>query len=679
MTPVTYDSSALRHKIMLAGLSLFLANSVAADEPSDVTELSEVIIEQEGEPESDLPLGTGISGESLRTVPGSGGDPLRGLQSLPGMTFTDDSEAAPAVRGSRPSDNYMEADFVPVGYLFHAGGVISVFNSELIESFDIYSSAYGPEFYGVTGAVLDIELRDPKDDRLHTTIDASFLQTGVLVEGPVTENQSFYLAGRMSYLDLFVKGQLEDEDGIEFKQFPKYSDYQGKYVWRLSQDSTVRLQLNGATDKQEIIVADDSVEIDNEPALAGRHFESTQFHEQAVVWDKTFGQGVTLKSAISHVTSDSKAQFGNAGEVDVEVDRFFVKSHATIPLNDQHDLKIGGELAKIKADFRVAFNDPGCTEFEVDCVITGAERLDTVESANINAAHFFVKDNWYVNENITLYPGLVVHGEDYLDKAFVEPRFSAEYSARDDLILSAGAGVYHQMPDFIEVNDVFGNPDLDYIQSLHGVVGVQKSFADGWSVKTELYYKSLDKLVAGDDENRYSNDGKGYAYGVEALIRKDMSDKLTGWLSVSISEAKRKHKVTGDSFVFDYDQPFNASLVAKYKVSGLWDIGAKLWVHSGSAYTPIIGATADEDIEGLYIPQYGAINSKRFPFYNRLDLRVERTFLRKNGKKNIGYLELLNVLDTRNISSYDYNSDYSERTEVTQLPRIIAFGFKAEF
>jgi len=175
--------------------SLTSLAAVAQSNTADVTELDEIIVEEQGEPETELPLGIGISGETLRNAPGSGGDPVRTLQSLPGMTFTDDEESLPAVRGSRPGDNYFEADFAPVDYLFHVDGLISVFNADLIESFDIYQSAYGPEFAGVTGGVFDVKLRDPKTDQFTTTVDISLLQAGALVEGPISDTQSFYLAG----------------------------------------------------------------------------------------------------------------------------------------------------------------------------------------------------------------------------------------------------------------------------------------------------------------------------------------------------------------------------------------------------------------------------------------------------------------------------------------------------
>ena len=172
---------------------------------------------------------------------------------------------------------------------------------------------------------------------------------------------------------------------------------------------------------------------------------------------------------------------------------------------------------------------------------------------------------------------------------------------------------------------------------------MQKQLNNGWNVKSELYYKQLDDLVTGDDELRYANNGKGETIGLDTLIRKEVTDKLSGWLSVSLSESTRTNKRTGENFDFEYDQPINASLVANYQLTSSLSVGAKLWVHSGALYTPIIGATPDDEIEGFYNPVYGPINSKRFPLYNRLDLRLNNDKTLPNGRQVTWYLELLNI------------------------------------
>jgi len=239
--------------------------------------------------------------------------------------------------------------------------------------------------------------------------------------------------------------------------------------------------------------------------------------------------------------------------------------------------------------------------------------------------------------------------------------------------------LYHQEPSFDQVNETLGNPDLDHIRSVHAVLGLEKSFTNDWSVKSEVYYKDLDSLVAGDEESRFNNSGEGEAYGMDVLVRKDLTSKWSGWLSVSLSKARRKQIETGDEFDFEFDQPFNANLVASYRASDKWRFGAKFWAHSGSLYTPVIGADPDAENPGFFIPRYAEVNSKRLPSYQRLDFRVDRTFSEKNNRQISTYFEIINVLDRENLSEPDYNRDYTEQEQSSQLPRIFALGITARF
>lgn len=662
--------------VLVVALLFPFQSAVAQD---TAVELEAVVVEESGNPEPGQPLGIGLSGETLSTAPGSGGDPLRTLQSVPGMAFTDDESALPAVRGSRPDDNYFQTDFVPTSYLFHAGGAISVYNPSLVKSFSIYPSAYGAEFSGVTGGIFDVELRDPLADRFHATLDLSFLHAGILLEGPVGENQSFYLGGRFSLLDIFVEDQLPEEDGVQVTQFPRYTDYQGKYVWNLDSGNKLTAQFNGASDELDATVAEDSEEIDTEPVFAGRNFEKESFNEQSLVWDHAGSDRLTLKTALSHNTSSEKGQAGGAGSFDINGDAWLLKTRATVVLDDRHEIVTGAQITRSETDIDVSFNAPACSEFEADCQISTADRLSTVETIDLVTTQAYVQDNWSVTDRLTLFPGLALQSEDYLDQQFVEPRLAMEYNLTDSLVLSAGTGIYHQFPGFLEVNQVFGNPELEYIESIQGVVGLQKNFENGWDIKSELYYKQLDNLVSGNDDTRYDNSGEGTAYGLDLLLRKTLTNRASGWLSASFSEATRKDADTGKSFVFEYDQPYNVSLVGQYKISEKWSIGAKYWLHSGAPYTPVIGSTEDDTVAGLYNPQYGELNSERFSDYSRLDVRLDRKFQRSKGRTMSAYLEVLNVLGHKNIAGFDYNVDYSEKESIEQLPRFFALGFKATY
>ena len=162
----------------------------------DVAELSTINIK--GTRES----GPKITTEKLLKVPGSGGDPLRAIEAMPGVVLGDNKQGAPAVRGSSPADNYYQTDYIPVGYLFHNLGD-STYNSNIIEDFSLKAGAWDSQYSNAIGAVLDTKLRDPYREGLTTVIDISLLRAGILVEGAVTENSAFYASWREGLLDWY--------------------------------------------------------------------------------------------------------------------------------------------------------------------------------------------------------------------------------------------------------------------------------------------------------------------------------------------------------------------------------------------------------------------------------------------------------------------------------------------
>jgi hypothetical protein len=205
-----------------------------------------------------------ITGKQLKKLAGSSGDPLGGLQALPGVVAAG-GLSVPAVRGSGPGDNAYYVDNLPSGNIFHFGG-ISVFNADLIKDFNLFSAAFAPHYTDVTGAIIDVALREPRTDRLGGKVNVNLLGADALIEAPINENQSFYFAARRSYIDLFLK-QIE-RDGVTV-QIPNYSDYQGKYVLKVSDTSKLTFQMQGASDTLKLKIGGSSDIAKKEPILAG--------------------------------------------------------------------------------------------------------------------------------------------------------------------------------------------------------------------------------------------------------------------------------------------------------------------------------------------------------------------------------------------------------------------------
>ncbi|MEI7843199.1 MAG: carboxypeptidase-like regulatory domain-containing protein [Gallionellaceae bacterium] len=610
-----------------------------------------------------------MTGTELRRVAGSSGDPLKSLQSLPGVASTNSS--APAVRGSGPQDNLYYVDSLPVGKIFHVGG-ISVFNADLIQDFNLYSAAFAPRFGDVTGAIIDVALRDPRTDRLGGKLNINLLGADFLVEGPTAENQSAYFAVRRSYFDLFIK-QVEQK-GITL-QIPVYSDYQGKYIWKLNETDRLTFHLLGAADALKLNIGSNSDTAKQQPILSGDLSFSDSYAMQAAVWDAKLAHSQN-KFAIEHITSDFSGLFAAAGNIAINQDISQLREFARIPFAENHELGLGANVSQSKTSINADFIKTTCSQFNPSCDLSSATREQLVDSFNNNAWEVSAQDRAKIAPTLTLIGGVHHSYEDYLGKSYTEPRIGAEWEWNERTLLTAGWGKHNQMPTGQQLSKKFGNPNLDHLLAEHSVVGVTKKLDNDWTWKAETYYKKFSNLVLGDTTLNYINGGSGNAYGAELLVKKDGLSDLTGWLAVSLARSQRQNDITGQSFRFQYDQPINTTLVTNYKLNDDWSLGGKWNYHSGTPYTPVIGTTQDSN--GRYIPTYAAVNSGTLPDYHRLDIRFDRTYVYNTWKLNV-YYELNNVYFRKNLSGYRYDPTYTQKEEVYPLVIPFTFGVQGEF
>lgn len=637
------------------------------------------MIEVEGSKEtytvspSDIPQGLSFSGEELLTAPGSGGDVLRSIDSLPGIAVNDDGGGGAAIRGSRPENNEFIVDFLPSGYLFHFTGD-SVIDGDLVKRFDLYPAGFGAEFQGRTGGVISVDTRAPKDT-FSGAADISLINAGLLVEGSPRDDHGALFSTRVSYYDLLLEDVIDDdEEDYKIVQLPKYFDYRGKYHIKLDGERKLQLLFDGAGDDAEFILKNNADEVIQDPVRAGRYAFDRNYHRQGVVYQSA-PNGSPLKIGLANRVSGTDIREGNAGTLDITTHTTTLKAEYQ-PASVKLPVRLGLNLERIHADYDASYRDPGCTEFEADCRLTDAELLQADRDLTVWQLQTFAETSVSLGEKVLLTTGLGLNTEDYLDESHLEPRVRLQYALDNDMILSSSYGRYFEFPDFAQVEKTFGNPELEFFQSDHFVVGAEQHLSKDWFWKIESYYKTFDKLVTGDENLRYRNNGDGQATGLELFVKKAMSDRWSGWLSLSWSEAERRNKATGERFDFEFDQPVIASLVLKRKVNEKISVSTKTRFHSGSPYTPILGGVEDSANPGSFRAVYGELNSERLPNYFRLDLRID--YQSRPGATRF-YAELINATNHKNISGYDYNTNFSQREDVEQLPVFIYFGIRKEW
>lgn len=614
-----------------------------------------------------------LTGEELRRAPGTMGDPLRAVQSLPGVAMGSDMSSAPAVRGSGPRDNAYYADSLPIGQLFHSDGS-SIFNAGLINDFNLYSAAWSPQYADVIGGILDVSLRDPRKDRLGGKVSASLLSASALLEGPVADNQSFYLAARRSYFDLLI-GDVTNK-GVTV-QLPRYSDYQGKYLWQINAEQRLSLYVNGARDRIGFKVSSTSDTALEQPVLAGDSNINTSYSTQALVLDSVLLGSAFNKLAVGRTDTLLQNKIGLAATVNAEIRTSFLREQFNFQLFDNHDILLGGNYQTMHANVNIDALHPTCTQFNPSCDLSSAPRVTLIDGIHYNPWDVSARDRWLILSQLTLIGGVRQTHDNYLNKTYTEPRLGAEWAWSDRTLFNAGWGKHNEMPATQEILRNLGNPQLSHMQAEHNVLGVTHKFDEGWSWKTETYYKKISNLIVNDPTYLYVNGGSGHAYGVEMLVKKARTDRLSGWFALTLAKSSLHNDITGESFSFAYDQPVNATLVGNYKLTDDWTVGAKWTFHTGNPYTPVIGTNGTYP-DGRPIPVYGAINSVRFPNYHRLDMRLDRTYV-YNTWKLVTFFEVINAYAQKNVAGYDYGRNYDKKDPIYQLPFLPTFGVEAEF
>lgn len=688
----------MNHHTTLLSITLSMLSASTFGEPdrSDnsepVAELSTINVR------GDLDTGPKITADKLLKVAGSGGDPLKAIEALPGVIIDENDEGLPAVRGSSPESNSYLTDHIPVGYIFHNDGY-STYHNLLIEDFQLKAGAWDAQYNNALGAVLDTRLRDPYAEDITTTLDVSFLRAGVLVEGAVTENSAFYAAYRESLIQLYLSEVYDADEDIAITQVPKNSDYQVKYHWRVNSTTNLKFVANGAKDTMAFELGDEFDEAGKEPAIVGDFSLNGYYNTQGILFDTMLNGGTSLLIATSHKEEDIYFKIGQLFDIDATTDDYRIKTQLQTPLSNGDQIRYGVEFTQ----FKVAYDMEGlynpCNDEVESCDPASlGEEFAESEKLNIYRNYSFAAYDWMVTPEWEVTLGIGSDHDDHLKKRTYEPRLSSRYRVSDQWVLTAAAGQHTQFPkDFFAITKELGNPDLKQPTADHYVVGFEFQTDHALSAKLETYYKDLHNIIISnpdyvdEDEtpgvDKFNNKASGHAYGVEFLVNKNLTDKWYGWVSLAYSKTKRKNDMTGEEFNFSYDRPWVLNLVASYKYSEKTTFGMKWRYQSGSLVTPISGGEAiyrcgdlyksEDNVDSscdanpyVYNPIEGRMNSERLPAVHKLDLRMDY----EASKHQTYYAEILNAYNRKNVTDYEYSDDYESREAVSSLGALFSVG-----
>ncbi|MBS1121761.1 MAG: TonB family protein, partial [Deltaproteobacteria bacterium] len=211
--------------------------------------------------------------QQLTSVPGTFGDPIRVIQTLPGMQRAPFGLGLLLVRGSNPDDTGIFVDGHEVPSLFHFLGGPSIFNAEMLESIDLYPGGFPSRFGRHHGGAVALELRQTKSDGVHGSAKVDFIDAGGYLRAPLTKDLSFAFAGRRSYIDAFLGFVLPDPGpGAQRIVTPIYYDYAGRLDYNLHEDGAVSVFAIGSSDTLHVLDKDPDAETSTDLNTAVKFF-----------------------------------------------------------------------------------------------------------------------------------------------------------------------------------------------------------------------------------------------------------------------------------------------------------------------------------------------------------------------------------------------------------------------
>jgi TonB family protein len=630
--------------------------------------------------------------EEVRLIPGTQGDALKVVQNLPGVARSPFGAGLLVVRGGKPWDTRVYVDDELVPQLFHFGGLYATFNSNLLEDISFQPGNFGAEHGRNIGGLVRAATRTPAQDALHGYLDLNIIDVSALVEGPLGNDWAFSVSGRRSHVDAVLPWALDtfvpQANALSFTVAPRYYDYQLR-VERRRPGSRERLAFSffGSNDQLSLLLSNPAFDAEGRGSI-----NTLQLYNRLTFrWDKPLGEGLTQFTRAS-VGIDRNA-FSAGSDL-------YVRS-TLFPLSLRHgyELELPQQNLTLSAGLDVLVI-PYIQEVQAPPPFKLNRIPDPFVSRQLlreDATRWpwepgaYLEAVWKPLEGLKLIPGVRVDYESTLRRTWVDPRLAAFWEVRPGTTLKAATGLYRQPPDYRigALSPTFGNPDLLPEGARHYAVGVEQQFTDALGMDVQLYYKDLFDQAqsvpapsSGTDGSgaalpNYASTGTGRSYGVELLVRHQLTRNFFGWLAYSLSRTDRRSARTGQMTRGSLDQPHNLVAVASYKLPHDFIAGVRLRFSSGPLDTPYVGAVYDANAN-YYFPLLGEPNSRRLPSFFQADVRVDKRFVYEQWMMAL-YVDVQNVTNRQNVEGVMNNFDYSQERYLYGLPIIPSLGVRGEF
>lgn len=500
-----------------------------------------------------------VSDALSRVLPGAEGDPVRAIESMPGVVPILASGPFLGLRGASAGMVGYEFDGIAVPYLYHLGRGPAVLHPWLIESATLYPTG-GPARLGrAGGGFLEAKSAAPAG-RLRGMFRVRATDAALGVEAPFAGGRgNFLAAGRYSYTAGLV-GLVAPDFSLD------YWDYQARASYQFSPGRRVEFSSFGAGDRSAQRRDDDTME---DLFYASFHRAALRYvqedaggawHQQSVVighdrWDSNQSE-YRPRSMQGNVRAEGQVPLGRA---------LAITYGADVELREQYDNYEPAGTTEIASFTRSDVNWAAWSEL----FGTAGERL--TYSVGVRA-------DLYTSSRTPLTPEAV--------EGSLSPRLALSYQLAPWARLHESFGLGSQprspsqRPPGRKLSAAGG---LEW--TALGDAGIEWKLPWELTLDTSVFHSVF--LHVGDTEAlRYLEGqssaldrGQGRAYGIEVALQRNLARRLRGFVSYTLSRSERS--IGRVSAPAQYDRTHVVDVALAYDFGKGWGLSSRATYYTG--------------------------------------------------------------------------------------------------
>jgi TonB family protein len=642
-----------------------------------------------------------ITMAEIKTIPGVGGDAVKVVQTMPGVSRPVMGSGEMVVRGAQSWDSNYLLNGQPIPSVYHFGGLKSVYNADALESVDFYPGGWGTRYGWSIAGIIELKGRKAKDDRWQGYVDLNALDATAFVEGPVVKNVSVLASARRSHFGELLNWGIDNMDlDLPLSIQPYYWDFLVRTDYTPSKNHTFNLTTLGSWDRMDLIFSDARGGDEEAGGETDRIKQTLGFYQASLGWNWHINEQLTNELIYGAV--DANGKFNIFGYTMVE-QHFFahhLRNEFSSKINDVLNITAGADMLVLPMDLVLHIQDG-----------LGFTQKDTLHNMWYGDLAAYLFCEWKPLPGLQLIPGLrydyypeLIHDgpifpqfrqgkspdSNLLSGVSGEPSFrmNGRYEVRDGHTIKAAIGNYSNTPEPMgqTIHETWGVPSLPAERATQYVAGYEWRITDLIHADIQTYVNlqwniprqaDTNDLTTGKTDLWYS-DELGRTRGIELMLRHDRGQRFYGWLSYALARSERKSPYDSDYRIFDQDETHNIQLVGSWRFPRDLETGFRLRYVTGKPTTPVRGSTYYEYYHA-YVPDYAQKNSDRMGPFVQLDLRFDKRFVYKRYILQT-YADLQNVswFFYKSPEFYQYNFDYTDRQPVSNI-FIPSIGCRLEF